>query len=261
MKCLKTVTLLAVLLWPSILAGEVFIDWKAGYYIEYPDDWYQVAYTTVDFFLASQNIDRRQFEYDAVLAQKSEKPFFEMPYAFLSYQPVGQLNSSQIDSVLRTISSEYGRKYVEGSLKSGVPKFNLSQPVYDKSLGAVVVKSRVTSEYTDKVLLEMWKFYEKGIAIFFCYAPKEMYNDARPIFLSILNSFSTRDVEKVASEDSVRVVDLSERELAPYDDSDFPEPGKKTGMSARAKRLIFILLLAVIAFGFVSVVVIKRKKK
>jgi len=55
-----------------------------------------------------------------------------------------------------------------------------------------------------------------------------MYNDARPTFLKIMNSFSTKDIDKLASKDSLKVVDLSERELAGYDESEFPEPDSKT---------------------------------
>lgn len=259
MRHLGKIILISLLIAPIALEAAVFINWRAGYHIEYPDEWYHVSYQTVNIFLASQNVNRSEFVYDAVIAKQSDAPFFKVPYIFLIFQPVGQLDDAQIDSVLQSISEEYSTEYVERSLKTGKTKFMLSRPVYDASLKAVATRSRVTSEFTDKMLLEIKKFYEKGIAIFLCFAPKEMYNDAEPIFISILNSFSTKDLEEVAPKDSAKIVDLSERELSTYDESDFPEPGEEKGMSDRTKQTIFLFVLAIIAFGLVRLFIIRKK--
>jgi len=258
MKKLILLTLLFLLIIPVVSADESFINWRAGYYVMYPDDWYHVSYRTVNIFLTSQDITFDEFDYDAVLALMGDKPFFEMPYIFLSHVPVGKFSETQIDSAVASIARGYGRMVVNSSLKED-RVFNLNQPVYDSELKTLAVKSRVTSEYTDKMLLEITRFYEKGIAFFLCYAPKEMYNDARPTFLKIMNSFSTKDIDKLASKDSLKVVDLSERELAGYDESEFPEPDSKNTRT-NWQRYIFIFLLLILVFGLVGLFVFRKKK-
>nr|MBN2277159.1 hypothetical protein [candidate division Zixibacteria bacterium] len=258
MKFFRIVTLICLILMPSFLTAEVFIDWKAGYYVEYPDSWYHVSYRTVNIFLQTQEINPDEFDYDAVLAMKSDKPFFEMPYIFLSFDPAGQLSDRQIDSVVNQLSKEYGRDYIEGSLTGTDRNFNLGQPVYDRKLRAIAVKGRVSSEYIDKILLEIRRFYDKGVAIFLCYAPKEMYEDVRPDFLSIFNSFSTRDLDKVAPKEEVKIVDVSQRELDDYDEEDFPEPGTKD-LSSSGIILVLIIVLAIILLAAIIFFIFKRK--
>jgi len=259
MKYFGILILAFLLVTPVLMADEPFINWRAGYYVMHPDDWYHVPYGTVNIFLSSQDITSNEFDYDAVLAMEDRKPFFEVPYIFLSHSPIGKLNQAQIDSVLNSIATEYGRKAVTSTLKQD-RNFNLQQPVYDDELKAVAVKTRVTSEYTDKVFLEITRFYEKGMVYFLCYAPKDMYKDARPIFISIMNSFSTKNIDKAAPQDSLKIVDLSDRTLSEYDESEFPEP-KDDDSGGNWQRYIFIFLLLIIVFSLVKLFVFKKKKQ
>lgn len=259
MKKLILPALIFLLIIPVLSADESFVNWRAGYYVMHPDDWYHVSYRTVNIFLTSQEITSEEFDYDAVLAQKGDKPFFDMPYIFLSHVPVGKFSEAQIDSAVNSIARGYGRKVVSSTLKED-RVFNLNQPIYDSDLKTIAVKSRVTSEYTDKILLEITRFYENGIAYFLCYSPRDDYNDARPIFISIMNSFSTKDIDKLAPPDSLKVVDLSERELAGYDESEFPEPDSKS-TGSNWQRYIFIFLLLIIVFSLVKLLVFRKKKQ
>ena len=68
-----------------------------------------------------------------------------------------------------------------------------------------------------------------------------------------------KDIDKLATQDSLKVVDLSERELEGYDESEFPEPDSKSAES-NWQRYIFILLLLVIVFGLVKLFVFRKKK-
>ncbi|PKK84681.1 MAG: hypothetical protein CVT49_02335 [candidate division Zixibacteria bacterium HGW-Zixibacteria-1] len=260
MRQLFLTVLVMLVLGSPVMADEAFVNWRAGYYVTHPDDWYHVPYRTVDIFLESQEVSMSEFDFDAVLAKRlDKKPFFEGPYIFLTHIQMDKLNQAQIDSVLNLIEKVNDRKAVESSLGTN-RNFNLNQPIYDRSLELIAVKSRVTSEIVDKVLLEFTKFYDGGIVYFLCYAPKEMYNDAQPVFISIVNSFETKDLDKVSTKDSVKVVDLSERKLDGYNESDFPGPkDKESGGSWQ--RYVFILLLLVIVFGLIKIFVFKKKKQ
>ena len=260
MKRILLPIIILLLLGSAVQAEEAFVNWRAGYYVMYPDGWFHVPYRTVNIFLESQEVSTAEFDFDAVLAKRLEqKPFFEGPYIFLTHIPMGKLNKSQIDSVLTLIEKVNDRKVVETTLKQD-RKFNLNQPLYDADLKLVAVKSRVTSEYVDKILLEFTKFYDEGIAYFLCYAPKDMYEEARPVFIGIINSFETKDIDKMAQKDSVNIVDVSKREPAGYDEGDFKGPGdKKSGGSWQ--RYVFILLLLVIVLGLLKIFVFKKKKQ
>ncbi len=260
LKKIIMLSLLGLIICPFIVTAKTYINWNAGYYVTYPDDWYQVAYGTVDFFLNSQNVDPRTYTYDVVLAQSGDAAFFNVPYVFLHFQPVGELSDKEIDSVLNKLSKEYGNPRAAGSLKDTKRHFGMTRPVYDKSMKAVAIKSRITSEVTDKYLLEIRKFFKNGVVILLGYAPKESFNEARQIYLSILHSFSDENLEAVAPKDSFKVVDISDRKAPTYDEEDFPEPDSEEGMSDQTQRTIYIVILAVIVVGVLGVVYIKRKR-
>ncbi len=243
------------------LSAEVFVNWKAGYFIEYPEDWYRVPYGTVNYFLSTQNVSILEFEYEAVISQKTEKPFFFEPYMFLSQQSTEQLSDSQIDSVLENISNTYNSRYMKASIWPGEKKFGLNKPIYDESLKMLLIKSRVTSENIDKILLEIWKFYEKGVAVFLCFSPKEKYNEAKPVFLKIVSSFSTQNLEKAAPKEDFKIVDLSTREATKYDKNDFPKPGSETIESSGSGKTWLCVILGVIVLLIVGYIIGKLKSR
>jgi hypothetical protein len=242
------VCLLSMLVSPAIINAKTYINWNSEYYINYPDNWYQVPYGTVDFFLTTQDVDPETYTYDVVLAQSGDPAFFNMPYAFLHSQPVGELNKKEIDSVLSKLSKDYERN------------FALARPVYDKSLKAVAVKSRITSDITDKYLLEIRKFFKNGVFILLGYTPIDSLAEAQKVFLEMLNSFSDKNLDAVAPKDSFKVVDLSSRKAPSYNDEEFPEPATEKGMSDRTKRIIYIVILIVIVGAVIAAIFAKKKK-
>jgi hypothetical protein len=244
-----------ILICASFAVTETFVNWRGGYHITYPDDWRKVAYGSVNFFLSSQDISVYEFDYDAVISKKSDQPFFEMPYIFISHEFVEQLNNQRVDSILGTLTGEYKGRYKKISDLPGDMGFGLSKPIFVESIRTLIIKSRVTSEHIDKILLEMWRFHDKGIAIFLCYSPKEMYEESRPIFLDILRSFSTENLEEMAPKDSFEVVDLSQREASKYDESDFPPPGSEAGLSGESRRAWLFVGLGVVVLVIIGVVV------
>lgn len=240
-------------------ANEVFINWSAGYYISMPEDWHHVSYSTVNIFLESQNVNLTDFVYDAVIAKKSDRPFFEEPYVFMIHHPVGELNDSQIDSVLQEVSRDYKNEIRKAVLDSGDRTFSLDRPVYDESRKMVAVKSRISTEFIDKYMLEIRRFYDKGVAIFLCYATKEAFNDAQRTFVDIANSLSTKDLADMAPKDSAQFVDVTKKERAKYDEDDFSGPGKG-GLSAGTGRILMIFF-GIIIVGIIVGFIIKSKKK
>ena len=55
------------------------------------------------------------------------------------------------------------------------------------------------------------KFYDQGIANFYFYSPDSMYEDSKPIFANIVESFSTENLE-APSTNEVKVAELEDED-------------------------------------------------
>jgi hypothetical protein len=236
----------------GLCAAEVFINWNGEYYVEHPDDWQLVPYSTVNIFLRTQEVNPRDFAYDGVLAPTSDKPFFENPYIFMLTDRVGALSEKEIDSVINVVAEEYKNRVRQTTISSGKAKLGLNEPIYDKDRSYIVTKSRVSSEYIDKYMLEFRRFYEHGVAYFLCYATKDVYNDVQPTFFEIVQSLSTENLADMAPKDSMVVVDVSQRELDKYDESEFETDGENS--SSGNLVLIIGIIILVLIIGIVVVV-------
>ncbi len=163
----------------------------ADFRISYSDDWYRVPHGVVSDFLESQGLNDSTFNYSAVLASRENPKFFLGSYIFLCHEPAGLLNNEQIEAVLYMTSEEYGKSYVLGSLNEFAGgSIQNGQPMYDKDLKIILTKSEIAGSGGSKILLEMKKVYEKGIAIFLCYSSPEKYLENEPVFFDIIRSFS-----------------------------------------------------------------------
>jgi len=257
MRLFNLLIIAACLLLPGMVCAEVFIDWRGDFYVEYSSQWYQVDDDVVRVFLSSQGVLPSEFDYDGMLAQKSQKMINEVPYLFISFYPIGNLNNRQIDSALAELSREHNKKYVAGSLRNDNIQFRYNRPVYDAELKTVAVLTKVGSGDIEKSVLEMRRFYDKGVAIFYCFVPRKVYLETLPELLGIMRSFSTENIDEVAQPDSARIVDISEREHQGLTDESRPEPGETDdGPSGQ----ILIIVLAIMILLTVWFFVIKGKK-
>jgi hypothetical protein len=258
----RTILIIALLIIAAgSSAGEVFINWRAGYYISIPDNWFHVPFKLTEDFLRTQEVTPGTFDYDAAIALKSEEYPFSEPYIFLTSRLIGELSPARIDTALKEISNEYRKFYIRGTIDRGDEVYSLNQPVYDAERQAVVIKSRISTEVTTKYLFEIYKFYEKGIATFLCFATEEQYIEAQPVFIEILHSFSTENIEQMAEKDTAhQFVDISDKERAKYKDGDFPESGKDYEDANSTNKTVMIVILAAIII-VVIIVLIKRKKQ
>jgi hypothetical protein len=185
----------------------VFVDWKGKYYVTYPDSWYQVPYNDVNLFLDAQGVKKSEFDYDAVLAEKSDEPFYDGPYIFLTYRPEENMTEEKVDSLIRQTWNEYGYRQLNESFTQEDFVFPDSIPVFEESLNAVAVKVRIQKPQTDKTLLEIRKYYEYGVLMLLCYAPTNNFPSARPVFLDVLKSFSTRNLHEAAEKEKIHIVE------------------------------------------------------
>jgi hypothetical protein len=243
---------------PAVALGNVFIDWRGGFYVTFPDNWFHVPYNSVNIFLQTQNVDLSQFDYDAVLSLKTDKPFFVGPYIFITMQEVGELSSRQIDSVVKSMAEYYGKPFVEGSLRKNDIVFHYDQVIYDKETKTAAIASVIRSEYGEKNSLEIRKFFENGIALFLCYSPTDIYTAHKPTFLDIANSLATKDLDKMAPKENLKVVDLSQRKEAISDET---RGGSSPDEQSASDRNLLYIILPIAVILILALVAIRKMKK
>ena len=82
-------------------------------------------------------------------------------------------------------------------------------PVYDPESKIIAVVTDIAEdvEVIKKSLLVM-KFYERGIANFYFYAPDPLFEQSKPVFAAIIGSFSTENLEAAVPREDLKVADL-----------------------------------------------------
>lgn len=199
---LWTAALVAVLLTAgSLSAGEGFVSFRGGFALKLPDEWQRMDYRTVDYFLSQTADSPEDFEYEAVFAPHPKgKPFFEGEYVMLTVDTVGRLSREEVDSTAADIAASFELPLVKRSIDDLLRDAPVDTVVYDvnRKLVAVLTDIWEAGKVVTKSLL-MVKFYDRGFANFYCYAPVEAYEAAAPRFHALVESFTT-DLEAYRTE-------------------------------------------------------------
>ncbi len=240
----------------ACLADQTFIDWRGGFYFQYPDNWHEIEYRQVNTFLGLQNVSRDEFDYDVALAPNSKLPFWETPYVFVSSFQSGKLSKAEIDSALNSISSEYGADCINGNWVTGDYNLEIAKPVYDKSIPAVAVRDIFRTQDAEKMFLQMRVFHNKGIAVFSCYAPDSVYKDVEKVFIKMAATLSTEDLHEVAPKESTQFVDLSQREVQK---AKHPTDSDKTAGSSTHEYSWLIIISGVVVLVAAIILIAKMK--
>ena len=211
LRIIKTAALVVlVLLLSSAGAGaETYVSLNGQFYFQYPDQWEQIDFNTVDLFLSSSGASEDMFNYDAVFAPSSSSPFFVGDYLILTVDKAGELSQTQIDSVLNELGNTFrgGINFMEtnnfmADLKSDVPS-------YDRDNKVVTVYNEILQgQEAYKRNLIMWKFYNQGIATFYFYSTDSLFEQSKQTFTDIVSSFSTEDIESALPRQDLKVADL-----------------------------------------------------
>jgi len=250
---------LILVLAAGIFASNVFIDWRGKFKVSYPDSWRLVPYEDVDDFLLSLGIDPEFFDADAALAETTDTLFEAGKYVLITLEEVGELNNRQIDSSLK--------EFAQTSGKSGVVRkaifdqgYNLpeGQPVYDASYKTAAVMATFGTPNGKEVLFDFRKYYNQGVAAFFCHAPHSDAPGAYDEIYEIIKSFSIEDLHEAAPASDVQIVDLSERE-EPDTESDAAD-GEISGSEDSNMGSILIAVIAVVILAAAIVVFVVKKQ-
>ncbi len=251
---LWTLTLvgLSLLLIPCLGAAKDYVSFDGGFYVTVPDSWSQIDYGTVDAYLLRNRAQGSSLQYEAVFAPAVSDPFFAGEYLFLNVDTVGELSASDIDSVLSELQEVFGAGIKYAPVGQELTDLKSNSPVYDADKKTVTILNDVVQyDQPLKKNLMVMKFYRRGIASFYFYSPDSTYERSKSVFMSIVESFSTENLEAAVAQEDLKVVDVEGRDIEVHDDTG------TTGGNRRSLTLLFV----VVAAALVIVVAVRRRKK
>lgn len=210
-KCIKILGLMTLLL--ALMAGGLqaatYVSLNGEFYITYPDDWEQIDFNTVDLFLRRSSAEPFMFDYDAVLAPSASSPFFSGDYVILTVDKSGKLTSAQIDSVLEILSSTFTAGITYTSSENLTADIESDVPRYDRERKIVSVLNDIyQGQEAVKKNLMLMRFYDKGIATFYCYSTDSLFESSRQVFENMVASLSSENIEQIIPREQVKVADI-----------------------------------------------------
>ena len=237
-----------MLLMSSVMSQEMkrYISLAGEFYFEYPDSWEQIDSRVVDAFLKQSGAGRTTLQYDAAFCPAGSFPFYSGPYFILTVDTLGQLSQKEIDSVLQILQESYGKGVKYFPVADFTADMKSNTPVYDKEQKVVTIRSDIydQNKFLKKHLLIM-KFYEKGIASFYFYAPDSLFQTSSNVLHGILNTFTYGDIDKVLPRETLQVADLK-------------DIGKKDTSSKVSRTIPYAVLVVII---LIVVLRMKRRRK
>lgn len=187
--------------------AEVYVSFNGGFYIEYPQEWRQVEYLTADAFLSMRSVGQPVMKYEAVFAPKNSSPFFQNEYLILAIDTMDWLYEYREDSIVAEMKENFGKdiQYFPSWDKPG--NVSSDAPIYDREKRVLSVVTDVTED--DKILKKNFfvrKFYDKGIANFYFFAPDSTFEQSLVTFRQIVNSFGTDNIEQKIPKETAKIV-------------------------------------------------------
>lgn len=244
----KTLAVLAAVLVTVLAAGlvtaENFVSFNGGFYISLPENWYQVDYKTVDFYLFNGEADQESFQYEAVFADLNNVPFHNGAYLILTIEKVGNQSNKQVDSVLNDLADIFNdgkKQFPAGDLTADLKE---DVPYYNRDSRTVTIVSEIFGE-DNAAKKNIWvkKFYDEGIVNFYFYSEDSTFAADKTLFTDIVNSFSTENIENAAPKEKLELADIKS------------EKKSDGGTSKTVPTAVMIVIITVL------IITIKKKRK
>jgi len=200
-----------------VLAGGLVGVAKAGNYVSlngrfhvtYPEDWYQVDYRTVDYYLSQGGSKRVIYNYEVALAPKASLQWNAGAYMMLTIDSIPNMTLKQVDSILQNLAASIDRPINKNhpgmTFDAGWRPLEVAYWP-DQKVGAVAIEPDVKSGDRTRTLVVL-KFCPVGTANFYFYAPDTLWEESKAVFAGIMASFSTEGVEKALAKETLKVAD------------------------------------------------------
>lgn len=192
----------------SASAGQYY-SLEGNFTISYPDPWYQVDYQTVDYHMSKAGTVTDIPAYEAVFSADRTLAFYETGYVILALDTIGAMTPRRIDSLLGGWETTFDQPVRNQALSTPLPDDIANVPCYDRehSLAWVLLDAGAPSAPPIHNLVAL-RFFERGVASFYCYSPDVRFGRDLPVFLQMLGSFTPGDARTTGSQ--VKVADLDQ---------------------------------------------------
>ncbi len=225
--------------------SKSYVSLNGNFSINFPADWHQIPTGIIDQYLASKKAGRPLYDYDAVFAPTNSNPYYSGSYFIMGIEKVGDLSDKQIDSVLVTLSKNFGKGIKYFPVANFMADIQTDAPNYDKETKTVTIYNKIVQDNTSiKNSLIIMKFYEFGIVNFYCYSMGDSFESDNEIFSKIVASLSTDDIQSKLPRENVKVADIDNTKKSYSTDED-----------SSSNIAIYV------ALGVVILVVLRRRKK
>lgn len=208
MRKLGTGVVLALVLVGMAQAGT-YVSLNGGFHVTYPEDWYQVDYRTVDFYLSQGGSKRVIYNYEVALAPKALMQWNAGAYMMLTIDSIPNMTPKQVDSVLENLAASVDRPINKNhpgmTFDAGWRPLEVAY-WSDQKVGAVSIEPDVQSGDHTRTLVVL-KFCPVGTANFYFYAPDSVWEASKAAFAGIMASFSTENIEKALPRETLKVAD------------------------------------------------------
>lgn len=226
MKRVPSIGLLVVtavlLLAAGVVNAGTFVDLKGDFYFDYPEDWMEIDHRVVDLHLRANQAGETTLDYDAAFAPKVSSPFYSGAYFILTVDTMSSADAERsIDSVLNDMNAKFGKRVKYYPVADFLADMKSNAPSYDADKKTInVINDIVEGDVVVKRHLLVRKFFERGLASFYFYAPDSLFAQAEPTFNKVLASFHSGGAEAMLPKENLKVADLGDVSKKPPVDDD-----------------------------------------
>jgi hypothetical protein len=229
----------------AMATAEPYVSYNGGFQIDIPADWSRIDYRTVDYFLSQSGAGKSVMSYDAVFAPTSSNPFFSKQYFILTVDTSGPMDDHSVDSALYVLSSSFGKNVKYFPVGNFMSDIQTNTPVYDRDRRVVSILSDITEQGEPlKMHLLMMKYYERGTAYFYCYAPDSIFEASKKTFIAIIESFGKPSKGAGTPKEELKIADLT-KEAPPTETPIVEEDGLKKYIPFIPIPVIIVILIAI----------------
>lgn len=198
---------LILLALPGTVSADTFVSFNGQFHFSYPETWMQIDYTTAEYYLTRGKPDQA-VDFEAVFSVKETMVLFQGQYLILTVDTIGSLSPEQIDSVVAVTADEFKLPVKEVSSDALLAASCRDTILFDRVGGVLAVETEVPGDsISTRINLLVVKFYQRGIANFYFYAPVAEFSLGLPVYREMVSSFSTENLEGALGRDSVKVAE------------------------------------------------------
>lgn len=209
-KSVLVFVLMAVLSGAASAAPWVSLNGK--FLINYPEDWYQVDFRTVDYYLSRGGTTRAVLQYEVALAPKDANPWNAKAYMMLTLDTLLNMTPKEVDSILNNLSSSIDRSVNKSPSSAAYDAvWRPLEVTYWPGQKVASVSLEPKTEQGERTRTQVViKFYDRGTANFYFYAPDSLWTQYQTVFAGILGSFSTENIEAALPKETHKVASAEE---------------------------------------------------